>query len=225
MRIVLSEYRETTGPTFDIEKKLLNQGYRFIAGVDEVGRGALAGPLALGMVIYDSSFFLESNHDLFTEIKDSKQLSPAKRKKACKTIEKYSKTAVTVHVSHNIIDRLNINGATEYAVIELLRNSTPVPDIVIMDGSFSFDINIPFIPLIKGDTRSISIASSSIVAKVKRDSLMERVDLIFPEYGFVNNKGYGTKIHREAIFKYGPLPIHRKTYEPVKGIIANRKST
>jgi ribonuclease HII len=204
--------------SFEIEKKLLTDGYKIIAGIDEAGRGALAGPLAVGLVIFDESFIWNPTRDILSHVRDSKELSPQKRNKALKLIEKESVCFSAVLIPHYVIDRSNINRATEYAVMLLLQKSSPRPDIIIMDGNFKFNLGIPFLPVIKGDSKSISIASGSIAAKVKRDGIMEKYELIYPGYSFKKNKGYGTVEHREAIARLGPCPIHRKTYEPVKSM-------
>lgn len=210
--------------SFDIERYLLTEGYEIIAGIDEAGRGALAGPLVVGLVIYNKSIIQNPPKEILSYIHDSKQLSPKNRVKALEHIRKYSITYNTAVISHQIIDTVNINRATEYAVKQLIRKTSPVPGIIIMDGNFKFDVGIPFTPIIKGDSKSITIASGSIAAKVKRDALMEKYDLIYPGYHFKKNKGYGTAKHLEAIREKGPCQIHRKSYEPVKGLINNSKS-
>jgi ribonuclease HII len=205
--------------SFEIEKKLLTEGYKIIAGIDEAGRGALAGPLSVGLVIFNKSFIQNPTEEILLCIRDSKELSPQKRNKALKLIERESVCVKTAIISHQIIDRLNVNRATEYAVKLLLKKATPSPDIIIMDGNFKFNVGIPFIPIIKGDSKSISIASGSIAAKVKRDGIMDKYELIYPGYSFIKNKGYGTSAHREAISELGPCLIHRRTYEPVKSMV------
>jgi ribonuclease HII len=205
--------------SFEIEKKLLTEGYKIIAGIDEAGRGALAGPLSVGLVIFNKSFIQNPTEEILLCIRDSKELSPQKRNKALKLIERESVCVKNAIISHQIIDKININRATEYAVKLLLKKATPTPDIIIMDGNFKFNVGIPFIPIIKGDSKSISIASGSIAAKVKRDSIMDKYELIYPGYSFIKNKGYGTSAHREAISELGPCFIHRRTYEPVKSMV------
>ncbi len=212
------------GISFDIEKRLLAEGYRIIAGVDEAGRGALAGPLAAGLVIFDRSFIRNPTEEILTQIRDSKELSSAKRNNALKLIKKESVCAHTVLIPHDVVDRLNVNRATEFAVRELLEKTSPRPDIIIMDGNFKFDLGIPYLPVIRGDSKSISIASASIAAKVNRDDIMDKYELIYSGYSFNKNKGYGTCVHREAIARLGPCLIHRRSYEPVKSIISKSNS-
>jgi ribonuclease HII len=205
--------------SFEIEKKLLSDGYNIIAGIDEAGRGSLAGPLAVGLAIFSRRIILSPPEELLSQIRDSKQLSPGKRNSA---LELINSTAVSYRcsiISHQLIDRLNINRATEYAVNELIDKITPRPDIIIMDGNFKFNVGIPILSVIKGDTKSISIASGSIVAKVTRDKIMEKYDLQYPGYLLFKNKGYGTREHQAAILKFGPCEIHRTTYEPTKSYL------
>lgn len=210
--------------SFNIEKELLSDGYRIIAGVDEAGRGALAGPLCVGLVIYNHSIINNPPEEILTKINDSKKLSPLQREKALSLINLNSEYTATAIISHRIIDRTNINVATEYAVKKLIERARPAPEIVIMDGNFSFNTGIPMVSVIKGDSKSISIASGSIAAKVRRDRLMKKYELIYPGYSFNKNMGYGTLEHRKAIYRIGPSMIHRKTYEPVKGMINDKES-
>ncbi len=205
--------------SFEIERKLLADGYNLIAGIDEAGRGALAGPLVLGLVIYDKSIIQNPPEEILIQVRDSKELTPKKRKTAFDLINRKAAYCCTGIVSHQIIDSSNINRATEHAVKILLENTTPDPDIIIMDGNFKFNVGIPFLPVVKGDSKSISIASGSIIAKVTRDSIMEKYELKYPGYSLLKNKGYGTREHFDAIYKLGPSDIHRRTYEPVKGML------
>ncbi len=209
-------------PSFTIERELFEKGFGHIAGIDEAGRGALAGPLAVSMVMYQSSLFGIPLPEDLRKINDSKLLTPRRRDRARKIIEKFSDCALVTLIPHHVIDQLNINGATEYAVKELIRSSPIIPDAIIMDGNYSFNVGVYLIPVIKGDMRSISIASASIVAKVERDRRMEEYDADFPGYGFKRNKGYGTREHREALMIIGPSPIHRESYEPLKSMIQNK---
>jgi ribonuclease HII len=199
-----------------LERELLARGYMRIAGVDEAGRGALAGPLAVGMVTYKNGFFSGTFPDALREIKDSKQLLPQKRSDLRHVVEAYSEEALFSMISHTIIDRLNPNRAMEYAIRELVERSAVPPDVILLDGNYSFDVGVPCVSVIRGDQRSISIASASIISKVERDALMEEYGDEFPAYGFRRNKGYGTRTHREALMQVGPSPIHRWSYEPLK---------
>lgn len=204
-------------PDFAIERQLLKDGCRLIAGMDEAGRGALAGPLCVGITIYDPSF-IESLHGPLAGINDSKKLSHRKRMAALDLIRSSALFTSSILVSHRTVDLLNVNRATEYAVNRLLETITITPDIVILDGNFSFHSPIPIRSIKKGDTKSISIASASIEAKVRRDMIMDRLDRLWPCYKFTNNKGYGTRRHIQAILDRGISPVHRMSYEPVKSL-------
>jgi ribonuclease HII len=205
--------------SFNIEKNLIKKGMRIIAGVDEAGRGSLAGPLSIGLAIYDTSIIYNPPDEIIDNINDSKKLTPSKRKSALNIIHSLSHLVEVIMVPHRVIDDKNVNGATLFALKKLLAKIPVIPDVVIMDGKFSFDIGIPIIPVIKGDNLSFTIASASIIAKVTRDRVMEKFGDIYPDYGFKKHKGYGTKEHIAAIKKFGPCPIHRRSYEPVRGII------
>ena len=209
------------GPDFSIESEYLSQGHRYIAGIDEAGRGALAGPLSLGMVIYDSSCFSDYESFRSLNIDDSKKLTHKKRVSALESIRDNALTVSKVFIPNSVIDKTNINIATLFGIEKLLEKSHISPDIIIMDGNFKFNLKVPFVPVIKGDMRSISISSASIVAKVNRDIIMDNLDLRFPHYGFASNKGYGTKNHLTAISSSGISPVHRLSYEPVKSLFSS----
>jgi ribonuclease HII len=204
-------------PDFSIEKRLIDEGYRIIAGMDEAGRGALAGPLCVGIAVYDCSF-IDSITGPIPGIDDSKKLTHRKRIAALGAIRTSALLASSILVSHRIVDRLNVNGATEYAVNRLLEIIPIRPDIVLMDGNFSFRLPVPLRSITKGDSKSISIASASIAAKVRRDMIMDKFDSLWPGYNFINNKGYGTRRHIQAILDAGICPVHRMSYEPVKSL-------
>ena len=207
-------------PTFSIEKELLREGCSVIAGIDEAGRGALAGPLCVGIVIYDRSF-ISSVEGCISGIDDSKRLSHGRRVAALDIITKSALLSSSILVSHRTIDRLNINGATELALNRLLESISIKPDVVLLDGNYSFQSPVPIRTIIKGDMKSISIASASIVAKVRRDMLLDAFETLYPGYHFRKNKGYGTRQHMQAIFEAGHSPVHRKSYDPVKSILSS----
>jgi len=207
-------------PTFSIEKELLRQGCSVIAGIDEAGRGALAGPLCVGIVIYDRSF-IASIEGRISGIDDSKRLSHPRRVAALDIITKSALLTSSILISHRTIDRLNINGATELALNRLLESISIKPDIVLLDGNYSFRSPVPIRSIIKGDAKSISIASASIVAKVRRDMLLDAFERLYPGYHFRKNKGYGTREHMKAIFESGCCPVHRKSYDPVKSMLSS----
>lgn len=180
-------------------------GYRYICGIDEAGRGPLAGPVVAGAVILGPD----------TEIlylNDSKKLSEKKREILYDEImEKAAATGIGI-VSPARIDEINILQATYEAMREAVSRLSVKPDLLLNDAVTIPKIDIRQVPIIKGDAKSISIAAASIVAKVTRDRLMVKYDGIYPEYGFASNKGYGSPMHIEAIKKYGPTPIHRKSF-------------
>ena len=187
------------------EKIARLEGYKCIAGVDEAGRGPLAGPVVAAAVIFQLSY-------INPEINDSKKLSARQREKLYEIITREA-TAVGVGVADvEIIDKVNILQATFLAMREaVLELSTP-PDYLLIDGLHCIALQIPQKPLVKGDTLSISIAAASIIAKVFRDRIMEIYHRQFPQYNFLRNKGYGTKEHCRAIEQFGMCKIHRKSF-------------
>ena len=182
-----------------------NAAYTYICGIDEVGRGPLAGPVVAGAVILPKDCSI-------LYINDSKQLSEKKREEL---YDKIMEQAIAVGIGYNSperIDEINILQATYEAMREAVRKLDPQPDLLLNDAVTIPEVEIKQIPIIKGDAKSISIAAASIVAKVTRDRLMVQYDEVFPEYGFASNKGYGSSQHIEAIRKYGPTSIHRRSF-------------
>jgi len=193
---------------YKYENRFKNKGYSLIAGIDEVGRGSLAGPVVAAAVILPNQSFIPY-------IKDSKKLTPQKRAELYYVIlEKAIDVGIGI-VSANIIDRININQATFLAMKKAIINLKKVPNYLFVDGFKIPQVNIPQLPLIKGEDKSISIASASIIAKVYRDNIMVQYDQKYPQYYFKKNKGYGTKEHLIALKRYGASGIHRKTYRGV----------
>lgn len=193
------------------ERKLSNSGYTRIAGVDEAGRGPLAGPVVAGAVILKDFKFKE-------RIDDSKKLSAKKREKAYREIFKKSIVGIGI-VDEKTIDDINIYQATKKAMQLAVANLGIRPDYVIVDGKMKITTKCPLRCIVSGDSKSLSIAAASIVAKVTRDRLMVEYDLVYPQYGFARHKGYGTKSHIEALNNHGPSPIHRNSFHPVKNLI------
>lgn len=179
--------------------------FSYICGIDEVGRGPLAGPVVAGAVI------LPKNCDILY-LNDSKQLTEKKREELYEEIMEKAISTGLGYVSPERIDEINILRATYEAMREAIGKLNPAPDILLNDAVTIPDILIKQVPIIKGDAKSISIAAASIIAKVTRDRLMVQYDSVFPEYGFASNKGYGAKAHIDAIKKFGPTPIHRKSF-------------
>lgn len=179
--------------------------YSYICGIDEVGRGPLAGPVVAGAVI------LPKDCDILY-LNDSKQLSEKKREELYGVIMEKAVSTGLGFVSPERIDQINILQATYEAMREAITKLSPQPDLLLNDAVTIPKVAIRQVPIIKGDAKSISIAAASIIAKVTRDRLMVQYDSVFPEYGFASNKGYGAAAHIEALRKHGPTPIHRRSF-------------
>ncbi|MBE6147514.1 MAG: ribonuclease HII [Firmicutes bacterium] len=197
---------------YQYESELWNKGINYVAGVDEVGRGPLIGPVVTACVILPKDFVLEG-------LNDSKQLSEKKREEYYQYIIKNALSVSIGMKDENIIDEVNIYEATKLAMYEAIDNSDIRPEHVLIDAMKLENLEIPNTSIIKGDSKSISIAAASVVAKVTRDHMMIELDKKHPEYGFASHKGYGTKKHLEALEKHGILKEHRKTFAPVKKYI------
>lgn len=179
--------------------------YNYICGIDEVGRGPLAGPVVAGAVI------LPKDCDILY-INDSKKLTASKREELFQIIMEKAVRAKTALVSPQYIDKVNILQATYEAMRKAIATLDVQPDILLNDAVNIPLVNIKQVPIIKGDAKSISIGAASIIAKVTRDAMMVEYDKIYPEYDFASNKGYGSAKHIEALKKYGPCPIHRRSF-------------
>lgn len=190
------------------ERKYSN--YQYICGIDEVGRGPLAGPVVAGAVI------LPKNCDILY-INDSKKLTASKREALAEIILEKAVSATTALVSPEYIDEVNILQATYEAMRKAIASLEVEPDILLNDAVNIPGIRVKQVPIIKGDAKSISIGAASIIAKVTRDAMMVEYDKIYPQYDFASNKGYGSQKHIEALKKYGPCPIHRKSF--IKNLI------
>ena len=191
----------------EYENNLYNNGINLIAGVDEVGRGPLVGPVVACAVILPKDFYME-------EINDSKQLSEKKRDSLYPIIMENALSIGVGIISEKIIDEINIYEATKLAMKKAINNLSIKAEHILIDA-MKLDIDIPSTSIIKGDCKSISIAAASIVAKVQRDKMMYELDKVYPMYDLAHNKGYGTKKHIEAIKKYGITKYHRLSYKPV----------
>ena len=191
------------------EKELNNNNINFIAGVDEVGRGPLVGPVVASCVVLPVGYTLDG-------LTDSKKLTKKQREKFYKIIEDDALGIGVGVVSEKVIDKINIYEATKIAMKEAINNCMKKCNIehVLIDA-MKLDIDIPTTSIIKGDLKSITISAASVIAKVTRDKMMEELDKIYPMYGFKDNAGYGTKKHIEAIKEYGIIDEHRKTFKPV----------
>ena len=202
-------------PSFAEEEMLKSQGYQRIAGIDEVGRGALAGPVTAAAVI------LPNHVDVpwLTEVKDSKQLSPAKRKLLFHRIHELAISIGIGSTPHYQIDALGIINATRLAMTVAIDQLSPPPDSLLIDYMLLPEVPLPQKGITNGDKLCLSIACASIVAKVARDQLMIELDGIYPGYKFAQHKGYGTKGHLACISKLGPCAIHRQSFRPIKDIV------
>lgn len=199
---------------YTIEHNLHYLGAKYIAGVDEAGRGPLAGPVFAAAVILKPDA-------KFTHVDDSKKLSEKQRLLALEEIKAQS-ISISIGISSvEEIDLINIYRASREAMISAIKHLKVKPDYLLIDA-MPIEIDIPSESIIKGDQKSISIACASIVAKTARDAYMLEMDKLFPNYGFKNHKGYGTKEHLLALETYGITPIHRKTYEPVKSMLKRK---
>lgn len=187
------------------ERELLLKGFKYICGVDEVGRGPLAGPVVCAAVIMPLD-------DVIDGVDDSKKLTAKKREDLAEKILKRAVACNICRVEPEIIDGINILEATKLCMKNAIEGLEVKPDYVLCDGNMTLDVAIPQKSIIKGDALSYSIGAASIVAKVYRDKLMNEYDKIYPEYAFASNKGYGTKVHIDAIKASGLSPIHRRSF-------------
>ena len=188
------------------EQTLRQQGYQRVAGIDEAGRGALAGPVVAAAVVLPINCQISG-------VTDSKQLTPKRRSEL---FDEIRRTAVAVgvgRVDNEEIDRINILQATMGAMVQAITQIAPAPDYVLVDGTHLPEIFLPAEAIPKGDTLVQSIAAASIIAKVTRDRLMIELDETYPGYGFQIHKGYGTLLHRQAIAQLSPCPIHRRSFK------------
>ena len=190
---------------WDIEKEQTDKGYSIICGVDEAGKGPLAGPVTAAACILPFEFNLP-------ELKDSKMLSEKKRERVYNEIVKNAVSWAYDFASVEEIDALNILNATMLAMRRAVEKLSPVPDIALIDGNISRGFDIPTQTIIRGDTLSPSIAAASIIAKVERDHMCIELDKLYPEYKIRRHKGYPTELHRALIRKYGASPLHRKSF-------------
>lgn len=195
----------------EYENNLYNEGVILIAGVDEVGRGPLIGPVVACACILPVNFYHK-------DIKDSKKLSEKKREEMYKIIKENAISIGLGIVSEKVIDEVNIYEATKIAMKEAIKNLNITPEHVLIDA-MKLELNIPSTSIIKGDAKSESIAAASIIAKVTRDHMLDEMDKEYPMYDLKNNKGYGTKKHLEALQTYGPCKYHRVSYSPVRNAL------
>jgi ribonuclease HII len=201
-----------SAPPIDLlffERHTRSQGYQLVAGIDEAGRGPLAGPVVAAAVILPAGLRIKG-------VNDSKKLSPDTRERLFDVIMSQALSVGVGMGSPQLIDRINILQATLHAMLEAASQLVPQPDYILIDGISSINSPIPQKTIKKGDSLSLSIAAASIIAKVTRDRLMRELDGIHPGYGFSGHKGYGSALHMDAIRRLGPSPVHRLTFGGVK---------
>ncbi len=210
-------------PNLNEERKLWKRGHRRVVGLDEAGRGPLAGP-----VVAAAAITINLNRDNIPirlrelkGIKDSKKLSPKKREEFYKILTNPPAGGLKIEwgigrVSERVIDKINILEATKLAMKRAIEKLSEKPDFLILDGKMKLDLPIPQKSIIKADEKVFSCAAASIIAKVTRDRIMRRYHKKYPKYGFDRHKGYPTKLHRRKLKKYGLCKIHRKTFRPVR---------
>jgi ribonuclease HII len=199
------------------EEELYDNGYEKVCGIDEAGRGPLAGPVVVAACIMPPFLRIDG-------INDSKQLTEKKREELYKIIVKEALAYSVVFINEKEIDELNILNATKKGMLKALDELKVKPDYVLIDAVKLDELKIESKAIIHGDALSASIAAASILAKVSRDHYMEAMDKKYPNYGFARHKGYGTKAHLEALEKYGPCKIHRKTFTPVNKYFSKQLS-
>ena len=189
-----------------MEKELYNKGFEYICGIDEAGRGPLAGPVVVAGVIMPKDSMIEG-------VNDSKKVSEKKREKLYDVILDEAISYSVAIIGQDVIDEINILNATKQGVTTVVEELDVKPDLILVDALTHINTKgIPYDSIIKGDAKCYNIAAASIIAKVTRDRIMRQWDEIYPEYGFINHKGYGTAKHIEALKEYGPCPIHRRTF-------------
>ncbi len=196
------------GPTTSFEEQAERSGARRVAGIDEAGRGPLAGPVVAGAVILGPGIYIKN-------LNDSKLLSPLVRDRLFTEIMSKAEAVGVGVVSPQTIDEINILQATRLAMKKAVESISPPPDFLLIDGPISLETAVAQMSIIKGDNLSVSIAAAAIIAKVTRDRMMMELHRRYPSYGFDRHKGYPTRSHLEAIRDYGPCPVHRKTFKGV----------
>lgn len=188
------------------ENDLRNKGYKYICGIDEAGRGPLAGPVVVASVIMPENSMIEG-------VNDSKKVSEKKREKLYDLILEEAISYGVGIIGQDEIDEINILNATKKGLTTSLKELTAKPDLIIVDALTHIDtLGIPYESIIKGDAKCYSISAASIIAKVTRDRIMREWDKIYPQYGFAQHKGYGTSAHINALKEYGPCPLHRRSF-------------
>ena len=201
-------------PDLSHERRLYEQGMKVVAGVDEAGRGPLAGPVVAAAVALPSD--LSGGEAWLTKLDDSKRLTARQREAAFVLIQEHALAVSVVEESPEEIDRIGIGRAVVRAMLRAVEGLTVTPQHLLLDYVPIKECPYSYETLVKGDSRSYSIAAASIIAKVTRDRTMERADTLYPGYGFARHKGYGTALHREQLSSLGPCPLHRRSFAPLR---------
>ena len=197
---------------FEFESKAIHQGFKNIAGIDEAGRGPLAGPVVAAAVIFPSKVNIPG-------LNDSKKLSANKREELFPKIQEISVAFGLAVVDQKVIDKINILQAARLAMKQAVETLKITPGLLLIDGNQKIDSTLNQWAIVKGDSRSLSIAAASVLAKVTRDRIMDGYHKLYPQYEFNRHKGYGTRLHRNLIQEHGPCPIHRSTFKGVSEYI------
>ncbi len=208
----VQQERQRMGRMFSYERQVWAMGYKLVAGIDEVGRGPLAGPVVAAAVVLPGEV-------LFPGLDDFKRLSAKRRQELFEQIHERAVSVSIGMVHPDGIDEANVMMATYKAMVKAVQGLPVQPDYLLIDALHLPGVTQPQAPIVGGDGLSCSIAAASLVAKVTRDNYMVDMDKLYPEYGFANHKGYGTVEHREALERYGPCPIHRKSFSSAREIV------
>lgn len=208
-------------PDFSFESSLWKYGCQYVAGVDEAGRGALAGPVVAAAVILPKYIPLK----ILNGVRDSKEMTPSRRYEWAERLRKLALVWGVGFATSQEIDDLGILPATRIAAQRAIDGLQITPEHIMLDYLFLPDSAIPQTSLVKGDARSMSIAAASVIAKTTRDALLEELDAEYPGYGFARHKGYGTAAHRAAMANHGPSPIHRLSYKPLSELFNRREDS
>ena len=194
---------------FDFEEQARSEGFLFVAGVDEVGRGCIAGPVVAAACILDVT------KPVPKDLNDSKKLTEKQRDDIAEELRSTAISFAVGEVDPEVIDRINILEATKLAMVRAIEDLNPNADYLLIDALRLKHVELPQKAIIKGDSIAFSIAAASVIAKTHRDALMKSYDTVYPQYGFGSHKGYGCKVHYEALREHGPCPLHRKTFRGV----------
>ena len=201
-------------PDLALEIGFRENGRRLVAGVDEAGRGPLAGPVTAAAVILPPD--LRGDEDWLAGIDDSKRLTAARREAAAVAIRHYALAWSVAQVASTEIDRIGIGNAVVQAMMAAVSNLSQAPDALLLDWVHITECHLPYQRIVKGDAKSLSIAAASILAKVHRDREMQMAELVYPGYGFAQHKGYATRLHIQSLAAKGPCPIHRRSFSPLR---------